>query len=433
MQLQTLYNFAHIFSTHKYINYIARAHDNIIEMRLDSTCYCVDLDKSNPYIYVKESSFNTKTYRAPFDIALHKYCCKSSIQSCKLDGMNKILIFECYVKNTYKEKKVFLHLELINRATNAIIVCDGMIISALRFYSLPRVIQPREAFTPLSQPNFTKHLLLEDKELFLHSLRQHYQAMQDALVLQQRDRLLRKLQSKCEKLQNLYDSLPSIKQLETTRDEYIMLANYILTHLSEIAPYSTNLQIANMNYLIPQEKKPSLVSQRLFKQAKKLKQKIQHSNLQKQNLESKITFLRNQMLFVRQASLKELEMLQQKRIEKKNKVKNRFESFYINGIRISMGRNENENICLLQSAKADFFWLHIKDVPSSHLIIHANRVDSDVLVQAGIFLARLCGINDKTVVIDFTKRKFVKIVQGANVVYSKEKTLCVHLDHYHKE
>ncbi|STQ85654.1 DUF814 domain-containing protein [Helicobacter muridarum] len=428
MQLQSLYNLAYIFSTYKYINHIERVSDNIIEMRLDAALYCIDLNKSNPCIYFRESSFKTKSYHAPFDIALRKYCHKSRIVSCRLDGMNKILIFECNIKNAYKQQRIFLHFELINRASNAIIVCDGIIISALRFSSLSRIIAPKIALTPMPQPSFTKQLFLEDRELFLRKLQQHYQNLQDSLVVQNKNRLLQRLHIKLNKLQVLYDSLPKVSELESSREELVMLANHILMNLDDIPPYVTRIRINDKIYEIPQESKASLVSQKLFKQAKKLKQRILHINLQKQNLESKIEFLQNQICFANNASLEEIEVLKQKRVKKTKEAKKYFESFYINGICVSIGRNETENLRLLQQAKGDFLWLHVKNVPSSHLIIHSVKVDSDTLMRAGMLLAKLCGINDKSVVIDFTKRKFVRILQGANVVYSKEKTICIHLN-----
>ncbi|RDU61525.1 NFACT family protein [Helicobacter sp. MIT 14-3879] len=428
MQLQTLYNLANIFSTHTYIHSISRIDDNVIAIRLDDTHYCIDLCKSNPSVYIKENPLKTKSYNAPFDIALHKYLSKAKIQQSRLDGMNKIIILVCQIKNKYKEEIIYLHLEFINRSTNAIIVSDNRIVSALRFSNANRVIMPKAPFVPVPQPHFTKKLVQEEKAAFLQSLRQHYQVMQDSLLEQKRSALLQTLQVKCRKLESILNSLPPTSQLECQRDTTLLLANYILAHLDEIAPYSTEIAIDNIHYEIPKESKPSIASQKLFQQSKKLKQKIAHIHLQRENLESKITFLYNQMSFVRCANLEELNILRQKKAIAKSNSKKQFENFYVDGICISIGRNESENIRLLQMAKADFLWMHLRDIPSSHLIIHANKVNPHILEYAGIILARLCGIKDNKTVIDYTRRRFVKILQGANVVYSKEKTLHLHLE-----
>ena len=73
--------------------------------------------------------------------------------------MNKILIIESETKNAYKTLHMQLHIELISRATNAIVVHNGAIISALRFHTLHnREITAKAKFAPMPQPHFSKKL-----------------------------------------------------------------------------------------------------------------------------------------------------------------------------------------------------------------------------------------------------------------------------------
>lgn len=51
-----------------------------------------------------------------------------------------------------------------------------------------------------------------------------------------------------------------------------------------------------------------------------------------------------------------------------------------------------------------------------------------MLEYAGILLAKLCGIKDNKIVIDYTKRRFVRLTQGAHVVYAKENKLHLQLN-----
>ncbi|WP_104747240.1 DUF814 domain-containing protein [Helicobacter bilis] len=429
MKLQLLHDIARLFCTHKMVTYIARVSDNVIHIRLDSINYFIDLNKGNPRIYSSEGILKTKQYNAPFDIAMSKYIYKANIKTCKLDGMNKILKLYCTYKSTYKSIETLFQIELINRATNAIIVQDDRIISALRFSdSLKRAILPKMPLAPLDQPHFLKTFTDNSTEDTLQMLREEYNIMQKSLLDQKREKVLQNLETKKAKLTKLLESLPDIDTLTKERETNFMLANYILTHLDSIPNYATNLTIDNITYEIPCANKPSLASDKLFKQTKKLKQKIEHIHKQQDNLESKITFLNNQIDFAKYANSQSLGILMPKKHTTKKLQKSHYASFYIDGVKISIGRNERENIRLLQDSKGDFLWLHICDIPSSHLIIHANKVSDQVLEYAGILLAKLCGIKDNKIVIDYTKRRFVRLTQGAHVVYAKENKLHLQLN-----
>lgn len=422
MTLQELYDVSNLFSSHKKISYISRISDNVILLQLDSINYNIDLNKNTPNVYINNEFSKNKIYNAPFDIALQKIN-KSFLKSCKLDSMNKILILECEVKNKYKSISFFLYLEFITRFSNAILVNNNIIISALRFYETnEREIMPRAIFTPLKQPNFVKNLIKNDINLTREKLLQNYTNTKNIELENKRKILIHSLMQKINKLESILINLPNIKDLENKRLESLELANFILLNLDSIPKYAKSIEINGKQYEIPIESKPSLASDKLFRNSKKLKQKIQNIYIQKENLESKITFLHNKLDFAKCATLEELNILQQKKTMSKKETKKYYETFYINGIRVSMGRNASENIKLLKDSKADFYWLHILNIPSSHLIIHAKNVDSKVLEYAGTFLAKLNGINGK-IVIDYTKRKFVKITQGSNVVYSKESKL----------
>ncbi|EFR48280.1 hypothetical protein HCMG_00453 [Helicobacter canadensis MIT 98-5491] len=110
---------------------------------------------------------------------------------------------------------------------------------------------------------------------------------------------------------------------------------------------------------------------------------------------------------------------------KQKKNSKSFESFFIEGFKVSIGKNEKENIALLKEAKADDIWMHIRDIPSSHLIIHCgkNKIPDIILQKAAKILVGFLKSFSGNYEVDYTKRKFVKITQGANVIYGKEQTL----------
>ena len=94
-------------------------------------------------------------------------------------------------------------------------------------------------------------------------------------------------------------------------------------------------------------------------------------------------------------------------------------------MKISIGRNEREYIKLLESARADDLWMHIRDIPSSHLIIHCgkNALAESIIYKAGEILLGVSGLKQGDFLVDYTKRKFVKITSGACVIFSKHQSL----------
>jgi len=71
--------------------------------------------------------------------------------------------------------------------------------------------------------------------------------------------------------------------------------------------------------------------------------------------------------------------------------------------------------------------MHIRDVPSSHVIIRTDKQNlPDSIVRSA---AKLCvDFSVKSpgdYEVDYTKRKFVKVQEGANVLYNKYDTIKV--------
>ena len=53
---------------------------------------------------------------------------------------------------------------------------------------------------------------------------------------------------------------------------------------------------------------------------------------------------------------------------------------------IIQGTNAQENIDLIRSSQPTWWWLHLDIVPSSHIIIQADKLDSDIIN----FAAHIC-------------------------------------------
>lgn len=103
-----------------------------------------------------------------------------------------------------------------------------------------------------------------------------------------------------------------------------------------------------------------------------------------------------------------------------------------NGFLIAVGRNNKENDLLtLKTAAKDDIWLHVKDIPGSHVIIftEGREIPDDTL----IFAAKMAAANSKAagganVPVDYTEVRYVKKPSGAKpgmVIYTHNRTLYV--------
>jgi predicted ribosome quality control (RQC) complex YloA/Tae2 family protein len=121
-----------------------------------------------------------------------------------------------------------------------------------------------------------------------------------------------------------------------------------------------------------------------------------------------------------------IELLFPKKVQsKKIKQNDSIEMFLIEGYKVQLGKNENGNVQLLQNAKAKDVWLHLKERPSTHVLITTDKQNVPMSVIEGA--ARLCVDFTTTqkdkFLVDYTPRREVSIQSGANVLYNKYKTI----------
>ncbi len=98
------------------------------------------------------------------------------------------------------------------------------------------------------------------------------------------------------------------------------------------------------------------------------------------------------------------------------------------GTQISVGRSSAQNEQLLKIAQGEDMWLHAKDMPGSHVIIHTQgkAVSPQTLHQAAQLAAWYSKGYGVSVPVDYTLRKYVKKTPGAPagfVTFTNNKTL----------
>ncbi|MCH7320877.1 NFACT family protein [Solibacillus sp. MA9] len=100
------------------------------------------------------------------------------------------------------------------------------------------------------------------------------------------------------------------------------------------------------------------------------------------------------------------------------------------GTLISVGKNNKQNDYLtFKIGKRNEIWLHTKDIPGSHVVIHSEHPDETTLKEAAMLSAYFSKARESaSVPVDYTEIRHVKKPSGSKpgfVIYFEQKTLFV--------
>jgi predicted ribosome quality control (RQC) complex YloA/Tae2 family protein len=218
---------------------------------------------------------------------------------------------------------------------------------------------------------------------------------------------------------------------ESQKSQYA--GHLILANLDTINPYAKVAELDDFNGEPIRLELPagcnsaSGCAESFFKRSKKGKQKAIGLHQERDNLEAKI---RHHELFLQTVaeakSPEEIALLfPTKTSSSKLKSSDSIAEFWIEGVKVSLGKSEKGNIELLRNAKARDIWIHLKDRPSAHVIISTDKQQlPERLLEAA---AKLCvdfSVFEKgSYLVDYTPRREVRVQEGANVLYTNYKTL----------
>ena len=438
MKLYELKAIAKRLNNFTFISRARRIEDNTLEIMFDkSESYFFNMTRGNSFIYKAPSQRPLQGYNAPFDTLLHSLMSGGKLIAVEVPNNDRILRFTIAPKSSYKDKIIYLQLEFTGKNTNAILIDDNeVIIEALRHIDADssfRVIRPGMqllAIPPYERNEETQEITDVDVHL-----EKRYETIQAKKLLEMKKQKLSVTSKKSKKFGQLLEKLPDEEKLEKQEQEYKSYGNLILANLYQIKPYDTKLNTFDfegneISIKLPKDTKVNRMPDYFFNLAKRAKNKAKNVHLEKDNLESKKSFYDNIYYALEQANTPyELELLVPKRaksLRKKEKLREG-ELFWIEGYKVLVGRNSNENQKLLEIAKANDLWMHIRDVRSSHVIIKTDKQNlPDSVIQAA---AKLCVDfsvkNPGDYEVDYTKRKFVKVQEGSSVLYNKYDTIRV--------
>ncbi|HHO65562.1 MAG TPA: DUF814 domain-containing protein [Epsilonproteobacteria bacterium] len=445
MKLTELQAIAKRLNDFTFISRARRVEDNTIEIVFDKKqSYFFNMTRGHSFVYKAPSQRPLQGYNAPFDTLLHSLLAGSRLLEVTVPENDRILRFKIAPKSAYKNQTVFLQLEFTGKNTNAILLDEHeTVIEALRHIDGQqsfRVVRPGVELLPIP-----RRVLSPDSTNEQHHgnditdidtiLEKRYHTIQQQRLAQLKQQKLTQTAKKIANLQKEIDKLPSPQKLEAQAATYSTYGNLILANLYQIKPYDTKLKTWDfegneVTIPLPKDIKVNRLSDHYFNLAKRAKNKAKNIHIEKENLQSKKSFYENIHYAITQAKEPyELELLVPKRgkSQRKKEKMREGELFWIEDYKVLVGRNAKENQALLKAAKSNDIWMHTREIPGSHVIIRTDKqnLPDSVLGAAAKLCVDFSTDQPGNYLVDYTKRKFVKIQEGAHVEYDKYQTIPV--------
>ncbi len=219
--------------------------------------------------------------------------------------------------------------------------------------------------------------------------------------------------------------------------EFIFLENYYDGNKKIRINLDKNLSLVeNANLYFKKYNKKKRAENVLIEQINKNKIELEYFKSVEENLnlcesDEDIDNIRDELY--EQKIIKKRVKNKKNKIEKKKNLPMRFVSN--DGFDIYVGKNNLQNDYLsFKFANGNDIWLHVKNMPSAHVIIRLNQ--KNISEQAIFEAANICVFYSKAkdlknVEVDYTQKKFIKKMPGARpgmVIYKNYKTLCISVD-----
>jgi predicted ribosome quality control (RQC) complex YloA/Tae2 family protein len=436
MKLSHLKQISEYLKKFSKISAIYRVSDTIIKIAFDRDDEIYfNMQRSNSNIFKCESFSRSKVYNAPFDVLLSKKFNRADVLEVKLINDDKLLRFKTSISSAYKQEINFLQFEFTGKYTNIIILDENnIVLEALRhvdLFSSFREVRVGQKLLDIPKAPFkAKEYPLDDVESFLI---QNYTDEQKQKLETLKKQKISLLNKKLIKLEKLYDKLEDESTLLKESEISQHHGNLVLSNMHKIKPYEKTILLQDYDgseVLIKLDKSYSSVSKisdDLFNKSKKAKQRAKNLHIEKSSLKSKIQHIKLFINTVKEAKeISKISMLfpkkeQNKKIKKDDSV----ETFLIEGYKVSLGKNEKGNITVLQNARAKDIWIHMKDRPSSHVIITTDKqnLPPHIIKSAARLCVDFTSTSKDRYLVDYTPRREVSIQHGASVLYNKYKTI----------
>lgn len=278
--------------------------------------------------------------------------------------------------------------------------------------------------------------------------RMYYAKAERDRVKQQAGDLERWLQNEIAKLKLKLKKLKKEQDQAEKRDQLQLNGELIMANIHRITKGTKEIEVDNyyndekVTIALDPRKTPIENSQKYYSRYQKAKTALVKTQEQIEKTEEDIAYFETLMQQVQQAGLSDIEeireelaeqgfMKAQKSKKKKKPTKPSVEPYVSStGVPISVGKNNKQNdyVTFKVASKSDT-WLHTKDIPGSHVIIHSNDPDETTIMEAATIAAYFSKARESSSVpVDYTEVRQVKKPNGAKpgfVIYFEQKTVFV--------
>lgn len=179
-----------------------------------------------------------------------------------------------------------------------------------------------------------------------------------------------------------------------------------------------------------------------YKKYQKAKQSIHYLNEQIELAEDEMEYFRLLAAQLPKCSLNDALEIQQELTDNKylfqkekplKKKKPTLLAFLVDGVRISVGKNNLQNEYLTHTvAKSDEYWFHVQNAPGSHVVIHSNNLTEHLIRTAALLAATYSSYSESSSVpVDYTQVRYIKKIpkkRACFVRYTNQKTIYIDPD-----
>lgn len=233
-------------------------------------------------------------------------------------------------------------------------------------------------------------------------------------------------------------------------DQYRTRGEILITYLGKLKPGMDSITLPNfyddnkpLKISLSPELSPSRNAQKYFTKYDKLKASVAHVNEQLKLANAEIDYfenIQNQIELASPADIQEirLELQEEGYIKRKHKGKkqrkvraSKPEQFHTSdGTTVLVGKNNLQNDRLsFKTANKNEIWLHVKDIPGSHVVIRDTNPSDETILEAAQLAAYFSkGRDSDNVPVDYLPVKRLRKPNGAKpgfVTFTGQKTLRV--------
>ncbi|MBM7617568.1 putative ribosome quality control (RQC) complex YloA/Tae2 family protein [Weissella uvarum] len=230
-------------------------------------------------------------------------------------------------------------------------------------------------------------------------------------------------------------------------DEYKIKGELLTTYMHDVERGMTEVELPNyyddnkpLKIQLSNQLSPSQNAQRYFTKYNKLKASVKYLNEQIALAQAEVDYFENLQAQVDLASPKDIEEIKQELIQEgylrvqKKKQKPQIsqpEKFYASdGTLIEVGKNnlQNERLSMKTARRSDI-WMHTKDIPGSHVIIHDDDPSEQTLTEGATLAAYFSKARDSAnVPVDYLPVRRLRKPNGAKpgfVIFEGQTTMTV--------